>query len=121
MRKLMMAAVIAAAAAGTPAIAQQAGSGLITVQVADIDILRNSLNQNDVAILNDSELVSNNQLAAPINVQVPIGIAANVCGTTVALLQQGLAAGDNTCDADTASNALGQAVARQHLNRRPRR
>ena len=121
MRKVLITAAVATAAVSTPVIAQQAGAGLITVQVADIDILRNSLNQNDVAILNDSELVSNNQLAAPINVQVPIGIAANVCGTTVALLQQALAAGDNTCDATTASNALGQAVARQKLERRPRR
>jgi hypothetical protein len=118
MRKFIMAAAVVAATVGTPAIAQQAGAGLITVQVADIDILRNSLNNNDVDILNHSPLVSNNQLAAPINVQVPIGIAANVCGTTVALLTSALAAGDNTCDATTASRALGQAVAKQKLNQR---
>jgi hypothetical protein len=119
MRKILTAAAFAAATIATPVAAQQAASGLITVQVADIDILRNSLNNNDVDILNNSPLVSNNQLAAPISVQVPIGIAATVCGTTVALLSQALADGDNTCPATTASRALGQAVAKQHLNRRP--
>ena len=117
MRKIMMAAALLTGStfATTPSVAQQAGAGLITVQVADIDILRNSLNKNDVDILNNSNLVSGNALAAPISVQVPIGIAANVCGTTVALLTAALAAGDNTCDATTASRALGQAVAKQKL------
>ena len=120
MRTLMMAVALAAGCtfAASPSIAQQAGAGLITVQVADIDILRNSLNKNDVDILNNSNLVSGNALAAPINVQVPIGIAANVCGTTVAALTADLAAGDNTCDATTASRALGQAVAKQKLETR---
>jgi 3,4-dihydroxy-2-butanone 4-phosphate synthase len=116
MRKMMIAAA-AVAALATPAVAQNAG-GLITVQVTDVDILKNSLNNNDVDILNKSNILSNNQIAVPVNVQVPIGIAANVCGTTVAVLAQDLANGDNTCTAENASGALGQAIAKQMLNQR---
>lgn len=117
MRKVMMAAAAAAAMAISPATAQVAG-GLITVQVTDIDILRNSLNNNDVDVLNNSNILSGNAIAVPVNVQVPIGIAANVCGTTVALLAQDLANGDNTCEAKNASGALGQAIAKQTLKQR---
>jgi hypothetical protein len=108
-----MAAAVAAGLASVPATAQVAG-GLVTVQVADIDVLRNSLNGNDVDILNNSDLVSNNQLAAPISVQVPVGIAANVCGISVLAARQLT----GPCTATNASRALGQAVAKQKLNRR---
>ena len=87
----------------------------MTVQVSDIDVLRNSLNGNDVRILNNSNLVSNNQLAAPVNVQVPVGIAANVCGISV-LAARALT---GPCTATNASRSLGQAVAKQKLNQRP--
>ena len=115
MRKLMIAgaAALATTFAAVPSFAQVAG-GLVTVQVADIDILRNSLNNNDVDILNNSNLISNNQLAAPINVQVPVGIAANVCGISVLAARQLT----GPCTATTASRALGQAVAKQKLNQR---
>jgi hypothetical protein len=75
-------AAVGLAATAVPATAQQ--SGLINVTVTDIDILRNSLNNNDVDVLNN--LLNNNQVAVPVVLQVPIGIAANVCGTTVAVL-----------------------------------
>ncbi|MFL6730672.1 MAG: hypothetical protein ACJ8E3_06915 [Sphingomicrobium sp.] len=114
MRKIMMAAAAAATLISVPAVGQVAG-GLVTVQVADIDVLRNSLNNNDVRILNNSDLVSNNQLAAPINVQVPVGIAANVCGISVLAARQLT----GPCTATNASRALGQAVAKQKLNQRP--
>ena len=116
MRKIMMAAAAAAGLASfpaAPALAQNAG-GLVTVQVADVDILRNSLNKNDVDVLNNSDLISNNQLAAPVNVQVPVGIAANVCGISVLAARQL----SGPCTAKNSSNALGQAVAKQSLHRR---
>ncbi len=115
MRKVMMAAAFALATASTaiPASAQQTGGGLITVQIDDVDILRNSLNNNDVDVLN--RLLNNNQIAVPVNVQVPIGIAANVCNTTVAILSA--AASGGRCTAEQASGALGQAVSKQHLRR----
>lgn len=116
MRTMFIAAALAAATATAPALAQQAG-GLITVQVTDVEILKNSLNNNDVDILNN--LLNNNQLEvgvnAPVNVQVPIGIAANVCGTTVLALRE---SGDTTCTATNSSRAFGQAVAKQVLNQR---
>ena len=118
MRKIMMAAALALGTAtiAAPVSAQQAG-GLITVQVTNVDILRNSLNNNDVDILNN--LLNNNQLIVspqvPVNVQVPIGIAANVCGTTVLALQDDP---DATCTATSASRAFGQAIAKQVLEQR---
>jgi len=115
MRKVMMAAAFALATSSMaiPASAQQAGGGLITVQIANVDILRNSLNKNDVDVLNN--LLNNNQIAVPVNVQVPVGIAANVCNTTVAILSA--AGSGGTCTAAQASGALGQAISKQHLRR----
>lgn len=115
MRKTMMAAALAmtATSMAIPASAQTVGGGLITVQVTNVDILRNSLNNNDVDVLNN--LLNNNQIAVPVNVQVPIGIAANVCNTTVAILSA--AASGGKCEAKQASGALGQAISKQHLRR----
>jgi hypothetical protein len=113
-KNLVVAAVAAAGLAATaiPASAQTQ-NGLITVNVTDVDILRNSLNNNDVRILNN--LLNNNQVAVPVNVQVPIGIAANVCNTTVAILSAAAAGG--ACEAKQASRAFGQAFSRQHMTR----
>lgn len=87
-------------AALTPASAQQQ-TGLVNVNLGDVtvqDNLKNILNNNDIAI--------------PVSVQVPIGIAANVCGTTVALLNRQVRSGNNTCNASTANAALARIVAR---------
>ena len=111
MRKIMMAAAAAAAVSVAPATAQVAG-GLVTVQVANVDVLRNSLNNNDVDVLNN--LLNNNQVSLPVNVQVPVGIAANVCGISVLAARQLT----GPCTATNASGALGQAVAKQVLKRR---
>ena len=112
-KNIIVAAVAAAGLSMTaiPASAQQ--NGLINVTVTDIEILRNSLNNNDVRILNN--LLNNNQIAVPVNVQVPIGIAANVCNTTVAVLSA--AASGGACEAKQASRAFGQAFSRQALNK----
>jgi hypothetical protein len=116
MRKILMtaAAALAASSMTIPASAQIAGPGLITVQITNVDILRNSLNKNDVDILNN--LLNNNQIAVPVSVQVPVGIAANVCNTTVAILSA--AASGGTCTAQQASGALGQAISKQLLRQR---
>jgi hypothetical protein len=111
MRKIMMAAAVAASMASVPALGQVAG-GLVTVQVTNVDVLRNSLNGNDVDVLNN--LLNNNQVAVPVNVQVPVGIAANVCGISV-LAARALTA---PCTATNSSGALGQAVSKQVLHRR---
>lgn len=120
MRTIMMAAALAlgTTAVAGPAAAQNAG--LIAVRISDVDILRNSLNNNEVTLLNnflnDNNLLNNNQLAAPVTVNVPIGIAANVCNTTVAVLSA--AGSGGTCDAKQASRALNQAIIRQVMGKK---
>jgi hypothetical protein len=97
-KRTLTAAAAASIAFAAPAMAQQQ-NGLINVNLEDINVeLKNILSNNDIAI--------------PVSVQVPIGIAANVCGTTVALLQQDLRNGDNTCEATTANAALARIVAK---------
>ena len=110
MRKMMMAAAFAAATAATaaPAIAQIGNSqGLITVNVQDVTILDDFLNDTQIAALNN--------LNVPITAQVPISVAANVCGTTVNALAIDRKNGDNTCDATSGNQFLAQQVVRQRL------
>ena len=80
--KRMISAVLAATALAIgvagPASAQRADQdGLVNVAVVDV------LNNNNVVA----------------NVQVPIGIAANVCGVNANVLAQQRRTGDATCDA----------------------
>ena len=111
MRKLMIAAAIATATAATPAMAQlNAAQGLVTVQVGDVTLLNNFLNDNQIAALNN--------LNVPVNVQVPVGIAANVCGVTANVLASQKKAGDATCTAKSGSAALARAVNDQLLTQK---
>jgi hypothetical protein len=106
MRKVMFAAILAAAA--TPAIAQVGNSqGLVNVTVTDVNIL------ND--FLNDSQIAALNNIGLPITVQAPISVAANVCGTTVNALAAQRKAGDAACNATSGSAALAGVVQRQKL------
>ena len=108
MRKMMIAAA-AVAALSTPAMAQIGNSqGLVAVNIGDVTLLNNFLNDTQIAALNN--------LGVPITVQVPISVAANVCGTTVNAL--GALRKENspaTCDAKSGSAALAQIVQRQKL------
>jgi hypothetical protein len=108
MRKFMIAA--AALAAATPAIAQvNTGSGLVAVNVQNVDILKNFLNDTQIAALND--------LSVPVTVQVPIGVAANVCNISAAVLAK-QASDAAPCDAKSGSRALAQNVITQKLNQK---
>ena len=111
MRKLMIAAALAATTAATtsPALAQIGNSqGLVAVNIGDVTLLNNFLNQDQIAALNN--------LGVPITVQAPISVAANVCGTTVALLSaQRKANSPASCDAKSGSAALASIVQRQKL------
>ena len=109
---LALAAASGLALATAPAVAQDQ-DGLINVTITDVNILRDSLNKNDVDVLNN--LLTNAQVSVPVVVQVPIGIAANVCGTTVAVLSA--AGSGGACTATTASRALGNAINRQVIDR----
>ena len=111
MRKFMLAAAsIAAAGAAVPALAQvNTGSGLVAVNVQDVSILNGFLNNDQIAALNGVSL--------PITVNVPIGVAANVCNVSAAVLAK-QAAGAAPCDAKSGSKALAQNVITQQLNQK---
>ena len=108
MRKLMIAAAVAAIA--TPAFAQTQtavgnSQGLIPVQIQNVSLLNNFLNGAQIAALNN--------VSAPITVQAPISVAANVCGTTVAALAEARKNGNGGCTASSGSAALADIVNRQ--------
>ncbi len=113
MRKLMIAAALAATStlAVAPAAAQlSVAPGLVTVNVQDVSILNNFLNRTQIAALNN--------LNVPVTVQAPISVAANVCGTTVALLSAARKTGDAACTATSGSRALARIVNRQALRQK---
>ena len=107
MRKILIAAA-ALSAVATPALAQvNTSGGLVNVSVQNVDILKNFLNNDQIAALNNVTL--------PITVQVPVGVAAHVCGVSAAVL--GKAASDAApCTANSGSKALANAVAKQKLS-----
>jgi hypothetical protein len=110
MRKIMMAAA-ALAAMASPALAQlNTGAGLVNVQIGDVSLLNNFLNNTQLAALNNVSL--------PITVQVPVGVAANVCGVNANVLAQQKGTGTATCTAKNGSRALAQGVISQVLNQK---
>jgi len=68
--------------------------------------LQNVLNDLSVAIKVDKANI-------PVNAQVPIDVAANVCGVSVSALSASIASGTASCTAKTTSPALTQAVQQQ--------
>ena len=111
MRKIMFAAALAAAAASTPAFAQvnlDTSNGLVDVTIQNVDILNNFLNGDQIAALSNVDV--------PITVQIPVGLAANVCGVNANVLAHQKNAGGATCEATSGSSALARAVSDQILN-----
>ena len=106
MRKFMIAATAATAAMAVPATAAQ--SGLVNVSIDDVSILNNFLNGAQIAALNN--------LSVPVSVQVPIGVAANVCDVSANVLAQQAKGGTATCTAKSGSQALAQNVNKQLLS-----
>ena len=102
----LIAATLAFGAASAPVLAQQ--NGLVAVEIGDVSILNNFLNDTQIAALNN--------LNVPVTVQVPVGVAANVCGVSAAVLGQ--SGGAAQCDATTGSQALASAVNRQLLEQK---
>jgi hypothetical protein len=104
MRKLLIAA--AAMAAASPALAQvSTQGGLVNVSVSNVDILKNFLNDTQIAALNGVQV--------PVTVAVPIGVAANVCGISAAVI--GKSSTDPVCTARNGSKALANSFAAQKL------
>ena len=98
------AAAVSIASVAIPASAQQ--NGLVNVTITDVSILNDFLNDTQIAALNN--------LNVPITVQAPIGVAANVCGVSAAVLAR--ATGVAQCNAASGSQALAQLVNRQLLD-----
>ena len=114
MRKMMMAGALAlgTAAIAVPATAQvQVPSGLVNVTVGNV-ILEDILTDVEINALNDLDVLNDNQ----IQVQVPIGIAANVCGISAAVI--GKSTSNPVCTAESSSQALAQAIRKQHLRKK---
>ena len=105
MRKYLIAAAAVAAAGATPALAQQ--GGLVNVSIDDVSVLNNFLDGSQIAALNN--------VSVPVTVQVPIGVAANVCGIDANVLAHQALQGGATCSATNGSRALAQEVNRQLL------
>jgi hypothetical protein len=106
-KQATMALAIMLGSTAVPAMAQTQ-QGLVNVTVTDVSILNNFLNDTQIAALNN--------VSVPLTVQVPIGVAANVCGTSVAVL--GAAGSGGACTATSGSQALAQVVNRQVLSQR---
>ncbi len=107
MRNFMIAAALATAA--TPALAQiDVSQGLVDVTIQDVSILNN--------FLNDAQIAALNGVSVPVTVQVPVGVAAAVCGIDANVLASQKKTGDTTCDAKNGSKALAQQVVKQKLS-----
>jgi hypothetical protein len=113
MRKMMMAGALAlcTVSMAIPAAAQvQVPSGLVNVAVGNV-ILEDILTDVEINALNDLDVLNNNQ----IQVQVPIGVAANICGVSAAVI--GKSTSNPACTATSGSQALAQAIRKQHLRK----
>ena len=82
------------------------GSGGSCVPSLISDYLQNVLNDLSVSLQ-----VNRNNI--PVNAQVPINVAAAVCGVSVDVLAAGIANGQGSCTATTTTPQLTQAVQQQ--------
>ena len=99
MRKMIIATTAALALGATPALAQlNTSGGLVNVSVQDVSVLNN--------------------IGVPVTVQVPIGVAANVCGVAANVLAKQKKTGAVNCTAKSGSRALAQSVISQKLKQK---
>ncbi|TFY99318.1 hypothetical protein EZ313_22430 [Ramlibacter henchirensis] len=100
MRKHIASLMLIASCAAAPALAQQ--SGLVNVDIRNV---ANNIAQN--LKVNVSQI--------PVTVQVPVAVAANVCGVAANVLgtQAAGGSGSGSCTATTTSDALNEIVQRQ--------
>lgn len=94
---LMALALTAATGFGSAAFAQNQ-EGLVNVNLGDV-VLNEIAEDIDVEV---SEI--------PVTVQVPVGVAANVCGVDANVLASQKKDGEAACDATSSSQALTQVV-----------
>lgn len=112
-RALAVAVAAAGLSISTPGFTQaNTQGGLVNVAIGDVSVLNN--------FLNDSQIAALNNLNVPITVQVPIGVAANVCNVSAAVLARSGPAGGK-CTAESGSQALASAVTQQMLSQKSKR
>ena len=100
--------------AGTPAPATGGGTSTGTGSGTSIPTLVSVNLQN---VLNDlSVSLKVNRDNIPVTAQVPVDVAANVCGVSVSALAASVANGHATCTAKTTTPQLTQAVQQQIAN-----
>lgn len=102
-RGILVAGALALGLVATEASAQANQEGLITVNINNV--ANNLARDLDV---NVSQI--------PVTVQVPIGVAANVCNVSAAVLAQQRGTGAAPCEATSTNRALNQFVQRQLLS-----
>ena len=101
MRILITAAAVAFAA--TPALAQQ--NGLVNVDLSNLSVLEKAEIAKDINV--DVSQI-------PVNVQVPVSVAAAVCNVPVNVLAQSKNKGDAACAPTAGSEALNAAILKQN-------
>lgn len=92
-------------AAGTPSKGTGTGGGTSIPTLVSVN-LQNVLNDLSVSLK-----VNRNNI--PVNAQVPIDVAASVCGVSVSALAASIASGQAGCTATTTSPQLTQAIQQQ--------
>jgi hypothetical protein len=92
-------------AGGTGGTGGTGASGTSIPALVNVD-LRNVLNNLSVDLKVDRANI-------PVNAQVPIDVAANVCGVSISALSASIANGQASCTAKTTSPQLAQAVQQQ--------
>jgi hypothetical protein len=90
---------------GTTGTTGSAGTGTTVPSLVNVN-LQNVLNNLSVALKVDRANI-------PVNAQVPIDVAANVCGVSVNVLAASVASGQASCTATTTSPTLIQSVQQQ--------
>lgn len=98
-RCISIAAFVAISSAGA-AFAQPKQSGLVNVDLSNL--------RADIA-----KDINVDVSQIPVNVQVPVGVAANVCGVDANVLARQKKGSTPSCDAKNTSRALNQQVQRQ--------
>ena len=91
--------------AGTPTTGSDGGSGASIPTLVSVN-LQNVLNDLSVSLQVNRDNI-------PVTAQVPIDVAANVCGVSVSALAASIASGQAGCTASTTTPQLTQAVQQQ--------
>ncbi len=105
MRIMMIAA--AAVLAASPALAQQAG--LVNIDLSNLSVADRAEIAKDINI-NVSDI--------PVNVQVPVSVAAAICNVPVSVLAQTKVKGDAACSPTAGSTALNSAILKSNKKQR---